>query len=72
VDDFYEEDEPVEKIVAAFERGRNGVTGRPTVRKIEVTGLVLTTDSIGPATRARSRMLASMPVGPAQAGSVAR
>jgi hypothetical protein len=27
--EFYEEDEPVEAIVAAFERGERGVTARP-------------------------------------------
>ena len=30
--DFYEEDEPVEKIKAAFERGIKGVTARPRGR----------------------------------------
>lgn len=29
MDDFYEEDEPLEKIVAAFERGEKGVTRPP-------------------------------------------
>ena len=33
--DFYEEDEPVEKIVAAFERGEKGLTGRPTWARTE-------------------------------------
>jgi hypothetical protein len=33
-DDFYEEDEPVEKIKAAFERGEKHVTARP-VRQTE-------------------------------------
>lgn len=28
-DDFYEDDEPVEKIQAAFQRGEKGVTKRP-------------------------------------------
>jgi hypothetical protein len=31
VDDFFEDDEPVGEVVAAFERGRTGVTGRPSV-----------------------------------------
>ena len=30
--EFYEEDEPVEKVVAAFERGEKGVTARPLGR----------------------------------------
>jgi hypothetical protein len=30
--DFYEDDEPVEKIKAAFERGIKGVTARPRGR----------------------------------------
>lgn len=29
-DDFFEEDEPLEKVLAAFERGEKGVTARPT------------------------------------------
>lgn len=32
-DDFYEEDEPVEKVVAAFEQGEKHLTVRP-VRKL--------------------------------------
>jgi hypothetical protein len=28
--DFYKSDEPVDKIVQAFERGEKGLTGRPT------------------------------------------
>jgi hypothetical protein len=32
--DFYEEDEPVEKIIAAFERGEKGVTARPRGRTV--------------------------------------
>lgn len=29
-DDFYEPDEPVDKIISAFESGEKGVTGHPT------------------------------------------
>jgi hypothetical protein len=29
-DDFYEDDEPVEEIMAAFERGEKGVTAPPS------------------------------------------
>ncbi|MDG4791049.1 hypothetical protein O7626_41380 [Micromonospora sp. WMMD1102] len=29
-DEFYEADEPVDKIIEAFNRGEKGVTGRPT------------------------------------------
>ena len=31
---FYEEDEPVEKIMAIFERGKKGVTGPPLVQLV--------------------------------------
>lgn len=34
MDDFYEDDEPVEKIVEAFERGRKFVTGPPLGRTV--------------------------------------
>lgn len=33
-DDFYEEDEPVEKVVAAFEQGEKLLTAQP-VRKVQ-------------------------------------
>jgi hypothetical protein len=32
--DFYEDDEPVEKIVAAFERGEHGVTGKQVTKLV--------------------------------------
>jgi hypothetical protein len=38
-DDFYEDDEPVEKIMAAFERGEKGVTASPS-RGINETVMV--------------------------------
>lgn len=31
-DNFYEDDEPVEEVVAAFERGQQDVTRPPTIR----------------------------------------
>jgi hypothetical protein len=34
---FYEDDEPVDDVIAAFERGEHGVTRRPVV--IETAGL---------------------------------
>jgi hypothetical protein len=30
IEDFYEDDEPVEHVIQAFERGEKGLTGRAT------------------------------------------
>lgn len=38
---FFECDELVDEVVAAFARGRTGVTGRPSVAVVEATGLEL-------------------------------
>lgn len=37
-EDFYEDDEPVEKVIAAFEQGEKFVTARPVT--LEITGPV--------------------------------
>lgn len=46
-DDFYEDDEPVEKIRAAFERGEKGVTKRP--RDVNRTAASIVEDATGEA-----------------------
>ena len=38
-EDFYEDDEPVEKVMAAFERGRHGITTPPITIEIDTRGL---------------------------------
>jgi hypothetical protein len=71
MDDFYEDDEPVDEVVAAFERGRGGVTGRPGVLNIEATGLALSEYNTGPMVLLRMRVEASGPARPARAGTTA-
>lgn len=64
MDDFYEEDEPLDEVVAAFERGRSGVTGRPATWDAEATGVELRGDSTGSMMPLQTRIEAS---GPARA-----
>lgn len=71
MNDFYEDDEPVDEVVAAFERGRHGVTGRPDVQNIKATGLDLRGDSTGQMVPLRVTFEASGPARPAQAGTTA-
>jgi hypothetical protein len=71
MDDFYEDDEHVDEVAAAFERGRHGVTGRPNVLNIKATGLELTEDSTGPMAPLRVTLKASGPARPAQAATTA-
>lgn len=47
-EDFYEDDEPLEKIVSSFEHGVHGVTARPV--KVELTTTYFSTPA--PLTRA--------------------
>ncbi len=55
-EDFYEEDEPLEKIVAAFEHGEHGVTAPP---------VSVDTHGLGSPRRPTATRLAVVTLGPA-------
>lgn len=71
MDDFYEDDEPVDEIVAAFDHGDRGVTGRPGVFNIEATGLHLREDNTGVMVLSRTKIEASGPARPTRAVTTA-
>jgi hypothetical protein len=59
-EDFYEEDEPLEEVLAAYERGIKGVTARPAVLELSGAESVLLGRSSGGGT-ARVFYMAAAP-----------
>jgi hypothetical protein len=67
VEDFYEDDEPLDEVVAAFQRGFSGVTGRPSVVRVEATGVDLQGARTSPMVSFRVSVDASGPARPGRA-----
>lgn len=56
MNEFYEDDEPVDEVVAAFERGQKGVTRRSGVRNVEAPDFVTTGGNLGSPTAVRPKL----------------
>lgn len=67
MNDFYEDDEPIEEVLAAFERGEKGVTRRPGFRIVDAPDFVTTGTNMG--VRARVRLSAQGPARPSSAST---